>query len=183
MTGHAFLAVDLSSEERHNLSIALTEANPGKRLPGRQTSPENWHVTLRFLGECSELEADRIMHQLEESLDVDSGSVWCCGLNAFPRPEKASVLYAEIDDPAEMLTRMAMWCNAAAASVGFDPEDRPYVPHLTLARARPVVDVRHTFPSWDDFRVRIAVSAITLFRTRRANAGVRYDRIDTLRLT
>jgi 2'-5' RNA ligase len=177
-----FLAVDLSDGERHALAAALTEANPGKRLPGRTTPPENWHITLRFLGECTELDAERIMHRLDETVDVDQSSVWCAGLDAFPRRSKAGVLYTAIDDPEDTLARLAMWCESASQSVGFEPEDRPFVPHLTLSRARPAVDVSHTFPSWDDFRVRITVKAVTLFRTRRTKSGIRYDTIDTLTL-
>ncbi len=186
MSDHAFLAVDLNDDERHAIAGALTEANPGKRLPGRKTPAENWHITLRFLGECSELQSERIMHRLEESIDVETGSVWCSGLDAFPRRSKAGVLYAAIEDPEGSLDRLAMWCDAAAVSVGFEPDERPYVPHLTLSRARPAVDVSHTFPSWDDFRVRIAIRAVTLFRTRRTrdnrNVGTSHDRIDTLPL-
>lgn len=182
MSDHAFLAVDLTDAERHALAGALTAANPGKRLPGRKVLPENWHVTLRFLGECSDLEAERIMHRLDETVDLGPGSMWCTGLGAFPKPSKAGVLFASIDDPDKTLGRLAMWCEAAALGVGFEREERPFVPHLTLARARPVVDVSHTFRSWDDFRVRIAVRSIVLLRTRRTKDGVRYEAIDSLPL-
>ncbi len=182
MSDHAFLAVDLTDGERHALAAALTVANPGKRLPGRRTPPENWHITLRFLGECSDVEAERIMHQLDETVDVAPDAVWCAGLDAFPKRSKAGVLYAAVDDPNGTLSRLAMWCDAAAVAVGFEADERPYVPHLTLSRARPAVDVGHTFPSWDDFRVRVGVRVITFFRTRRTGDGVRYDRVDALDL-
>jgi 2'-5' RNA ligase len=182
VSDHAFLAIELTDEERHALAAALSEANPGKRLPGKQTPPGNWHITTRFLGECSDLQAERIMFRLSEAVDIDKGSVWCNGLGAFPKRSKASVLYGTIDDPEGLLDKLAMWCEEAAQSVGFEPEDRPYVPHLTLARVRPPVDVSHTFESWDDFRVRVGVRAITLFRTRRPRTGIRYDPIDTLTL-
>lgn len=182
MSDHAFLAVDLTDDDRHALAASLSEANPGKRLPGRKVPVENWHITLRFLGECSDLSAERIMHHLDETVDVEAGSVWCNGLGAFPRASKAGVLYVAIDDPSGLLSRAAMWSESAARSVGFDPDERPYTPHVTLSRARPAVDVSHTFPSWDDFRVRIVVDTITLFRTRRTATGVRYDPFDTLPL-
>ena len=186
MSDHAFLAVDLTDDERHAFAAALTEANPGKRLPGRKTPQENWHITLRYLGDCSDLQAERIMHTLEETVDVETGLVWCSGLDAFQRPSKAGVLYAAIGDPEGSLRRLAMWCNDAAVAAGFEPDERPYVPHLTLSRARPAVDVSHTFASWDDFRVRVAVRDVTLFRTRRTrdnrSTATHYERIDTLPL-
>ena len=182
MSDHAFLGIDLTDDERHALAAALTQANPGKRMPGRKTPAENWHISLRFLGECTEVEAERIMHSLSDTVDVDPTAVWCAGLDAFPRRTKAGVLYASVHDPDGTLDRLAMWCDAAAVTVGFEPEGRPYVPHLTLSRARPPVDVSHSFPSWNDFRVRVGVHTITLFRTRRTRVGIRYDTVDTLPL-
>jgi 2'-5' RNA ligase len=179
VSDQAFLAVDLNNEERHALAAALTEANPGRRLPGRKTQPENWHITLRFLGECTDTEAEQIMNRLSETVDVEAGRVWCVGLDAFPKRSKAGVLHVSIDDPDGTLQRLAMWCDEAAVSIAFKPEDRPYVPHLTLSRARPAVDVSHTFQSWDDFRVRIGVRAITLFRTRRTHGGLQYEPVDS----
>lgn len=182
MSDHAFLAVDLNSDERHMLAAALTEANPGRRLPGRRTPPENWHITLRFLGECTDTQAERIMNSLSQTCDIGKGTVWGTGLDAFPRLAMAGVLFVTIEDEARLLDRLALWCDDAAVAVGFEPEDRPYVPHLTLTRARPAVDVTHTFQSWDDFRVRIGVRGVTLFRTRRTTDGIRYDPVDTLPL-
>lgn len=183
MSDHAFLAVDLRAEERHSLAAALTDANPGRRLPGKQTPPENWHITTRFLGECTELQAERLMHRLSEVVEGIDGRVWCTELDAFPKRSKASVLYVTVEDPDGGLERLVMWSEEAAQSAGFEPEERPYVPHLTLSRVRPPVDVRHTFESWDDFRVGIGLRAITLFRTRRARNGFRYEAIDQLPLS
>lgn len=182
MSDHAFLAVDLTTAERHALSGALTGATPGKRLPGKHTLPENWHITIRFLGECTDQQAERIMYQLSETIESEQGRVWCNGLGAFPKRSKASVVYVGIDDPDGMLEQLAMLSEDAAQSVGFEPEGRPYVAHLTLSRIRPPVDVRHAFESWDDFRVPIGVRRITLFRTRRSRTGIHYDSIDTLDL-
>ncbi|MEN8040925.1 MAG: RNA 2',3'-cyclic phosphodiesterase [Actinomycetota bacterium] len=182
MSDHAFLAVDFTDEQRHALSAALSEANPGRRLPGKRPPAENWHITLRFLGEATELQTERLMHRLAEIVDVGPGRVACNGLGAFPKKARAGVLYAAVDDSEGMLARLAMWCEEAAREVGFEPDERPYVPHVTLTRARPAVDVRHTFESWDDFRVPVDVEAITLFRTRRSNNGVRYERIEGIDL-
>lgn len=182
MSDHAFLAVDLSDAERHALAAALSDANPGRRLPGRRTQPENWHITLRFLGECTDTEAELVMNRLSETVDVEAGGVWCAGLDAFPKRAKAGVLHVLVEDPDGTLQRLAMWCDEAAVSIGFEPEDRPYIPHLTLSRARPAVDVSHTFQAWDDFRVRIAVRTVTLFRTRRTRNGISYDAVDQLPL-
>lgn len=178
MSDHAFLAVDLSSDERHALSAALTEAGPGRPVPGKRPRSENWHITLRFLGECTESEAERIMFSLAETLDIAPTRVWCDGLGCFPRTSKAGVIYVAVDDPTDVLGYLAGVCNEAATDAGFEAEDRPFVPHLTLSRLRPASDVRSLLDGYSDFRVPVAVNEITLFRTRRTRSGVCHDAVD-----
>jgi 2'-5' RNA ligase len=175
---NAFLAVDLSTNERHLVAGALSDASSGKPVPGRRLPIENWHVTLRFLGECTDLQTDRMMHELSETVDAAPGRAWCDGLGAFPRPSRAGVIYVSMDDPTGILSHLAGVCDKAAIEAGLQSEDRPYVPHLTLSRLRPAIDVRTLFATLGEFRVPIAVQAITLFRT----TGHRYEVIDTLPL-
>ena len=178
MTDHAFLAVALSNRERHTLSATLTEASPGPPLPGRRTPPEKWHITLRFLGECTESEAERVMHSLSQASGLESGRVWCDGLEAFPRMSNANVVYLRVDDPTGLLDYLAAVCDEAAMSAGFEPEGRPYVPHVTLSRLRPARDVRSLIGGFNEFRTPVAVRAITLMRSRDS----RYEVVDAIAL-
>lgn len=182
MIDHAFLAIDLSNDERHALSAALAEAGIGSPIPGRRPPPKNWHVTLRFLGECSDSEAERIMHRLSETVDTTPGKVWCSGLGAFPRASHAGVVFAAVDDPSGLLEYLAAVCEEAVVDVGFAPEERPFTPHLTISRLRPARDLRKLFDSFSEFRVPIAVRDITFLRTRRTPTGLTYEPIDSLPL-
>ncbi len=183
MTAHAFLAVDLATEERHALSMALHDASPGPPVPGKRQPPENWHITLRFLGETSEVGTELLLQELDEAMDLEPGNVTCTGLGVFPRPGKASVLYVRIEDPSDLLTRLAARCETAARDVGFAPEERPFVAHLTLSRLRPAQDLRGFLDSFGEFSVPIAVSSVTLFRTRRSRSRLWYEALDTVPLT
>ncbi|MCL1597700.1 MAG: RNA 2',3'-cyclic phosphodiesterase [Actinomycetia bacterium] len=182
MSGHAFLAVDLTTHERHALAAALHDASPGPLVPGKRQPPENWHLTLRFLGETSDMAGELLVREVEEAIDLPAGRVSGVGLGVFSRPAKASVLYVRIDDPTDLLTRLAARCDAAAMDVGFPPEERPFVPHLTLSRLRPAQDLRGLLDAFGDFDVGIAVTAVTLFRTRRSRSRLWYEAIETIDL-
>lgn len=182
MSDHAFLAVDLTAHERHALSRALHDASPGPPVPGKRQPPENWHFTLRFLGEASQVTAEMLMRELDEAIDLEPGRVRCVGLGVFPRPGKASVLYVRVEDTSDLLSRLAARCESAARDVGFLPEERPFVPHLTLSRLRPAQDLRSLLDSFGEFSVHVAVSSVTLFRTRRARSRLWYEAIDTVPL-
>lgn len=182
MSDHAFLAVDLSNDERHLLSGVLTEASPGVFIPGRRAPVENWHITLRFLGECTELQAEQVMHRLSEMVDAGRERVWCVGLGAFPKASKANVVYVALDDPKGILGYLGAICDEAAVDAGFEPENRPHVPHLTLSRLRPGRDVRSLFDAYGEFRVPIWVEGVMLMRTRRTRNGLHYEPIDHIPL-
>jgi 2'-5' RNA ligase len=182
MSGHAFLAVDLTDTERHDLSAALSEASPGRPIPGKRPPARNWHITLRFIGECSDPDADQIIHELARDLSATPGRVFVSGLGAFPRASKANVLYAGVDDHDGLLDHLAGVCEAAARDVGFAPEERPFVPHLTLSRLRPPNDVRHLINSFSPFRIPISVSVITLLRSTPSRSGITYTPLHTISL-
>ena len=182
MSGNLFLAIDLSTEERHAVSAALRDASPGPRVPGRQVIAENWHVTVRFLGEVDEVILDRLRHELDRSLAADPGTVVCTGLGAFPRPSKATVVYAAISDTAGLLDSIAAECETACRHVGLEPEGRPFVPHITLSRVRPPVDVRRLIQRFGDFAVDLDVSQVDLLQTVPVPGGVRYDTLDSFPL-
>ncbi|GMQ98874.1 MAG: RNA 2',3'-cyclic phosphodiesterase [Acidimicrobiia bacterium] len=182
MSDHAFLAVDLTSDARHMLAAALAEASPGPPVPGRRPPPENWHITLRFLGECDELTTEAILRELDETLDLSGGVVHATGIAAFPRASKASVMYVAIADDEGLLASLSTVCEDAARDVGFSPEERPFVPHLTLSRLRPSMDLRRLVESFASFRVPLEVGEVTLFRTRRTRTGLEYEAIDSVPL-
>lgn len=169
-----FLAVALAEEDQHALSAALADANLARILPGKRTRPTNWHITVRFIGEATERQMDMLAERTEALLDSEPGRVWISELGAFPRLSKASVVYAAVDDPSGVLDELAATGEEAATDVGFEPEGRPYVPHLTLSRVRPVRDVSSISSALDDTRVPIRVHTLTMFRTESTRDGPVY---------
>ena len=57
-------------------------------------------------------------------------------LGCFPHPARPRVLWVGLDDPSQALGRLNERLMAALTPLGFPPEDRPFHPHLTLARAQ-----------------------------------------------
>jgi RNA 2',3'-cyclic 3'-phosphodiesterase len=178
MTGNAFLAIDLSEGERHALSAALAEASPGHPLPGKRPPPENWHITLRFLGDLDDLSLDRLAREVADTIEERPGRAICSGLGAFPRASRAGVLFAAIIDRDDRLARLAAQCEVAAREAGLEPDERPFVPHLTLSRVRPMVDVRILISSFEPFSVPIAVGEVALMRGNRLRGVVRYETLE-----
>ncbi len=109
---------------------------PGDRI--RWSRPENVHLTLKFLGDVDEEKLDEV-HTTLESLCADHTpfDTRTAGLGAFPSARRARILWAGVRGAGfEELRSLAADLDDAIASLGFEREERPYTPHLTLGRVR-----------------------------------------------
>ena len=103
-------------------------------LPGaRWIDPENYHLTLRFIGDIE----TRLAHEIVSMLDrVNRGpfDIKLDGLSSFggkkPRAIVASVA------PSPCLLELQAELERLMRRVGLEPEGRKYTPHVTLARLR-----------------------------------------------
>lgn len=103
------------------------KAGDSVRWPG----PENWHVTLQFLGNTTEERAACVTNQLA-TIHANPVPVRLAELGFFPR---VGVFHAGVDLSPELLS-LQQRVTAATRPCGFIPEDRPYHPHITLARSK-----------------------------------------------
>jgi 2'-5' RNA ligase len=178
--GRLFLAVVPPERTRHDLAARLDRAFRDDPLPGRVVHPESWHITLRFIGDPGEVNLDRLLWELEELDGEGPFEVSIDGLGAFPRPEKAGVVWAGIDRGEGPLTALAEVVDGATDRAGLGREDRPFVPHLTLTRIRPPTDAWRWLERDPDLRVRWTVDSYVLFRSHRRPGGAEYERLETL---
>jgi 2'-5' RNA ligase len=103
----------------------------------RWARPENVHLTLKFLGDVPEDDLDRVAEALEPvRLRHESFEAELSGFGAFPSARRARILWAGIGEGSEPLRDLARDVEASLEPLGFEREDRAYMPHLTLGRAR-----------------------------------------------
>jgi len=106
-------------------------------LPWRWVTPEQIHLTLRFLGNVPDESVPSLLQALKQAVqDQTAFPLRARGLGCFPHPARARVLWVGLDDPGPALGRLHERLAAALMPLGFPPEDRPFHPHLTLARAQ-----------------------------------------------
>jgi RNA 2',3'-cyclic 3'-phosphodiesterase len=159
-----FLGVPLSDGVRDRLSTAVAEA-PERGFGGRSIPPENWHITLRFLGPSTVERTARFMGALDAA---DRGAVFRISLRgwgAFPRPRRATVLWVGVEDPTGGLARLAEVSETAARSAGYPPEQRPFRPHLTVGRSRAPVDLSPILAALPPIDIPLEAGRLVLFRS------------------
>jgi len=112
---------------------ALAEATGG--LPGADwTESEDYHLTLRFLGETDECVFSDFRKSLE-GLTAKSFFLNLKGLGVFPLRGDPDTLWAGVER-SEALRSLRNKVEAVAVRNGVPPESRKFHPHVTLARVR-----------------------------------------------
>lgn len=121
----------------------------------RWTAPEQWHVTLAFMGDV----ADRHLDELVERLGRASArrpplDLTITGGGAFPDVARAKVLYGGLDAAGREadLRHLAVGTRAAAAKAGADAEGGRFRAHVTLARVGRPLDVTRWVRVLDAYR-------------------------------
>jgi 2'-5' RNA ligase len=148
-----FVALIPSAAVVRELSTAtmpLRCPDPSRSAPPalRWTRPEQWHLTLAFLGEVDDEPGAELARRLARAaaranpLALSLGSAGRFGNR---------VLWTRVRGDTEALRRLAEAVRAAARRARLPVEDRPYRPHLTLARARTEVDLRPMVASLAEF--------------------------------
>jgi RNA 2',3'-cyclic 3'-phosphodiesterase len=141
MSVRLFVAVDLPDRVRAHLeagTAALRESMDGWRW----TPPEQWHLTLAFLGEVDDGRLPELTRRMglaarrHEPFTLDLA---CVG--AFNSLRRARVLWVGVGGDREALTRLAGSVGAGARRAKITLEERRYRPHMTLGRRRAPADV------------------------------------------
>jgi 2'-5' RNA ligase len=124
-----FVAVDLPTSVKEEL-VALSCTIP----TARWVRPEAMHLTLFFLGETESVEA---VKTALAAVSAPPFTLTLRGVGHFPPGTRRlpRVLWAGIT-PDPTLLGLQEAIARALAGVGFPPEERPYHPHLTLARLK-----------------------------------------------
>ena len=138
---------------------------------------ERLHLTLAFIGELPESQMPPLVIALGEAADSPAFAIRIAGLGAFPPRGRPRVLWAGITEGHDLLVAAASRVAAALSSCGVRSEERPFRPHLTLARVREPAALRADalFAGLEATVVgSTPVGAITLFQSRLSPAGSQY---------
>jgi RNA 2',3'-cyclic 3'-phosphodiesterase len=172
-----FVAVFPPQRVREALFRAACEVPASKAF--RLIGPEKLHLTLKFLGDVTEDDVSRVEQALEqlrgrhEPFEIETS-----GFGAFPSERRARILWAGVGEGSEPLRAVAQSVDDHLKPVGFRRERRPYVPHLTLGRARgrqAKLDCASISPP----KLRFSVSGVDLVESVQGEDGVTYSVLET----
>ncbi len=127
-----FIGIDLDAEISARISRFL-EGVQGFAPEARWVRPESLHITLKFIGEQKPEQVEAITERLRR-VEGSAFEIRLAGYGFFPTAKAPRVFWIGIQ-AGPPLAELAERVDMAVAELGVPREDRPYSPHLTLARA------------------------------------------------
>jgi 2'-5' RNA ligase len=132
-----FIAVNLSSKARGAIQNALDDF-PVTNPPWRWAAPENWHLTLKFVGETPPARLDALGAALDvvrarhHVFDMTLGA-----FGGFPNLRSPRVLFFDVEGGASELEDLAHDVDGAVErALGLARERRRFQAHATVARVK-----------------------------------------------
>jgi 2'-5' RNA ligase len=149
----------------------------------------NLHLTVRFLGETPpDLTPDAALAVRDALTGAAAFDVVLAGAGAFPEGRKPRALWLGIERGSEKLGALADALDPALEPLGWPRDDRPYRPHLTVARldrssladgGAIADDLRAAAAEWStSFRA----DRVVLYRSHLGGGPPRYEPLVEVRL-
>lgn len=131
-----FTALEISRDAAFSLSL-LRGGLIGPKGSIRWIDPENYHITLRFIGDVEAPVADEIVHALDR-IDRESFQLQIAGVDVFGN-KKPHSLYAGVVASPELLALQAEM-ERICQRLRLPADPRKFTPHVTLARLKAMPD-------------------------------------------
>jgi len=144
----------------------------------RWVAPENLHITLSFIGEVDEPQAEDLARALS-AVRAEPFAITVAELGTFGHPPH-NIWAGVNDEPTGALAALHANVESVLVREGLEPEHRKYTPHVTLAYCRKASESRIALFLEGSGAVAlepIEVNGSTLFQSHLSPEGAHYERI------
>ena len=177
MKRRLFVAAPLDNASR-SACAQVAERLRARGWPARWVAPEQYHLTVAFLGGV----AEERMAEIEAAVSAVAPrlapfDVPLDTVGAFPAPPRPRVVWVGPSRPVPAFGTLCGVVRSALVALGisFDPHSDP---HVTLARS----DGRAALPPVAPPRAIVPVDALTLYESITSPAGARYEPLASIPL-
>ena len=177
-----FFGVDVTTDIRSELAGVQARLQEHGVHAGNWSSPELFHLTLLFIGETSEEQAETLRVIGQET--ASQASAFTLNLSNLGMFERNRILWYGVQDDSgmEALRRVYRRITGLAVNLPFVKiDERPYSPHLTLARKLEHDSISRVRTAMADEAISAPVSAhrfpvhsICLFESKQVNGKLAY---------
>jgi len=170
-----FVAIDLPAAVKTPLARLRINLDGVRPVPAEQL-----HLTLRFIGDVDTPTLELVKSSLAE-IHAEPFSLAVSGLGHFPPSRFPRVLWVGVE-PVPLLLQLQHKVELAVRSAGIAVEERPFSPHITIARLKEVhlEQVRRFELQHQDFIAgTLMAENFHLYASRLSPAGATHTRLQS----
>ena len=175
-----FIAIELPATLRKQVQDHIDQLK--KALPDARASwtrEENLHLTIKFLGDTPVNRVEALSQAAARAAaQVSPFEIIIGGCAAFPTRGQPRVLWIGIEDPTGAQNKLYRALEDECAEAGFAREQRPFHPHLTVARLRKPQGSHRVAELYGEMgftNQQVSVSEMVLFRSEMLSEGSRHS--------
>ena len=128
--------IDIPVPENEHINLLLSNLKKFKEV--KAVESKKLHICLRFLGETTEVDIEKIKEKMNTLHGFGSFSFNLKGYGSFPNQEFMRVVWIGVEDGEgkQKLCELQVLLEKNLGEIGFQPENREFTPHLTAGRVR-----------------------------------------------
>jgi RNA 2',3'-cyclic 3'-phosphodiesterase len=186
----SFIAVELPDKVKDGLGRIQSTLKSDDPNCTKWVDPQSIHLTLKFLGNIDVNRIDAITGAMQDTAALfDEFRLQIGGLGAFPNLRRVQVIWVGIKGDIERLLALQKNLDTKLAKLGYLPEKRAFVPHLTLARVRDYASPAERLAlgelitgTRENLMFNVAVTSLSLMRSQLNPKGAIYSQLRSVEL-
>jgi 2'-5' RNA ligase len=180
-----FIAIEISTEVKSAVAAVQNELSRAEADIAWINS-EDIHLTLKFLGEIDKQQFTAIQEAcVETATRFHPFTLSIRGTGVFPNPRHPRVLWVGLAGETETLEDLQEQLDERMASIGFEPEEKDFRPHLTIGRLKSNRNVKDLLARADAYslpNLSFEVGEIVLMKSDLSPAGARYSELAKVKM-
>lgn len=170
-----FIGIPLEEKLLNEINNLCSKLKKFKKI--KFVNKENFHITLKFLGETDDEKIPLIKNAMEDAFkEEESFFITTNKISAFPAERKAKVIWFNVDKNIEKVKILFDRLEKKLIDLYFEPEKKEYVPHITVARAKEAIDISEEIKNFN-FEFKSKISNVILYQSILKPEGAFYKKI------
>jgi len=181
----AFISINIPQYVQQSISKELklfnTISDAELKTKIKFINPENYHMTIAFLGNTTLDKINKLIIDINASLQKYKNKIKCkiTGLSGFPNNENARLLYCKVE--SEEIIGIAENIRKIVLRQGHNL-DFSFKPHITLCRFKDKINLNINEIDIDKIKISFHIESVHLMQSLLSPVGAIYSKIETFNL-
>ncbi|MBM3137602.1 MAG: RNA 2',3'-cyclic phosphodiesterase [Chloroflexi bacterium] len=131
-----FLAIELPDSTKGNINDHIQTLRSFTKSSIKWVAQDNLHITMKFLGEFDPSHINKLHNLLTHTINsIPVFKIHIDRMGAFPNLRAPKVIWLGFN-MSDNLRKIYRCIEESVVNLGYDADDRPFSPHLTIGRIR-----------------------------------------------